>query len=358
MFLVILGMRAVDYIIVGQGLAGSCLALEFLKRKISFLVIDKPQPNTASQVAAGLFNPITGKTMQATWRANEIFSLLPAFYEQAEKETGKTFLHKLPIYRPFLAEGEQAKWQKNPHEFVSSVATQSQHSDFVYDNLGGLMLNNCGFLDAAGFLVALRQILAKHNVLREEEFAFEAFDSEATVYKTTRAQAVIFCDGVAANHNPFFRWVPIRKLKGEILRIKISLPTDIIFNRGVFAVPTQERDVFLVGSTYAHDASLGNTEAGVTEILSKARALFKNDFNVVSKHWGHRPTSPDRRPILGTHPIYKNLLFFNGLGTKGVSLAPFFAVQMVNYLEGKTQLESAVNIERFYSLYFQNQGEG
>ena len=48
-----------DYLIVGQGLAGSCMALQLLKRGKKILVIDQPHTNSSSMVAAGMFNPGT-----------------------------------------------------------------------------------------------------------------------------------------------------------------------------------------------------------------------------------------------------------------------------------------------------------
>jgi glycine oxidase len=349
-------VQKIDYLIIGQGLAGSCLALEFLKRGFSFLMIDKVQPNSASRVAAGLFNPITGKTMEATWRAKEIFSSLPALYLKAEELTGQKFLHQLPIYRPFLSTDEHKKWKQNPNEFVKTVYTDSQYSEYIRDVHGGLELNHCGFLDAGSFLSAVRQLLRKKQCLIEEDFLFDEYDPESDSYQNLKIKKVIFCDGVAANHNPFLKWLPIRKLKGETLRLETELPRNIVFNRGVFAVPMPEESRFLIGSTYSHDTQPGNTETGLAELANKARALFKNDFIILDKNWGHRPTTPDRRPILGRHPTHQNVYIFNGLGTKGVSLAPFFALHFANWLEGKTELDSAVNIQRFYSLFYKVSG--
>jgi glycine oxidase len=346
-------VQSIDFLIVGQGIAGSCLALEFLKRGISFLVIDKTYPNSASRVAAGLFNPITGKTMESTWRAAELFPHLIKFYQHAEHLTEKQFLRQLPIYRPFLSDDEQIRWQKSKHEFVAAAHMQSQHSDFVNDSFGGLELNHSGFLNTQVFLSAVRQLLQSDNRLMDEEFLFDGLHLEKKQYRNLLFNQLIFCDGVAANQNPFFNWLPIKKLKGETLTIKIELPQDVVFNRGVFAVPTADSNLFLIGSTYSHDIEPGNTEKGVTELVTKAKTLFKKDFKLLSKNWGFRPTSPDRRPIIGRHAEYKNLLAFNGLGTKGVSLAPFFAVQLVDHLLGLSELEPATNIERFYSLYFQ-----
>ena len=53
--------RHVDYIIVGQGLAGSAVAVQLLRAGKKIVVFDRPESNKASHVAAGLFNPITGK---------------------------------------------------------------------------------------------------------------------------------------------------------------------------------------------------------------------------------------------------------------------------------------------------------
>ena len=49
----------VDYLIIGQGLAGSLLAWELIQRRCSVVVVDNGNEN-ASQIAAGLINPITG----------------------------------------------------------------------------------------------------------------------------------------------------------------------------------------------------------------------------------------------------------------------------------------------------------
>lgn len=316
-------------------------------------MIDKINPNSASRVAAGLFNPITGKTMEATWRANEFFPFLPEFYGFAEEVTGEKFLHQLPIYRPFLSADESRKWKQTPHAFITSAHTQSQYGAFIHDDFGGLELNHSGFLDTNTFLSAVRRLLLRKNCLLEEDFDFNALNVNSGSYKNYQYGQVIFCDGAAVNQNPFFAWLPIRKLKGETIQVETDLPQNIIFNRGVFAVPMTDKNTFLVGSTYSHDALPGNTEAGMAELSKKAQILLKTKFSIKSTNWGHRPTTPDRRPVLGAHPEHKNLHVFNGLGTKGVSLAPFFAVQLADHLMGKRELEPAVNIERFYSLYFQ-----
>ena len=50
--------RQVDFIIVGQGIAGTLLAHDLLEKGHSVYIIDKPMIASASKVAAGLINPV------------------------------------------------------------------------------------------------------------------------------------------------------------------------------------------------------------------------------------------------------------------------------------------------------------
>ena len=56
-------MNLLDYIVVGQGIAGSCLAYELLQRNKKIVLIDESWKDSACLVAAGVINPITGKRL-------------------------------------------------------------------------------------------------------------------------------------------------------------------------------------------------------------------------------------------------------------------------------------------------------
>ena len=60
-----------DYIIVGQGLAGTHLGFELESRGKSIRIIDNNFKNSSSKVAGGMFNPITGRNMVKTWKADD-----------------------------------------------------------------------------------------------------------------------------------------------------------------------------------------------------------------------------------------------------------------------------------------------
>ena len=107
-----------------------------------------------------------------------------------------------------------------------------------------------------------------------------------------------------------------------------------------------------VGSTYNfHDNEPVVTESSRKELEEKVNAITQFPYAVISQHWGIRPTTPDRRPILGEHPAMKSVFVLNGLGTKGVSLAPYFSEVLIRLTENRQSLNKEVDIERYKSVY-------
>jgi glycine/D-amino acid oxidase-like deaminating enzyme len=67
---------------------------------------------------------------------------------------------------------------------------------------------------------------------------------------------------------------------------------------------------------------------------------------VVDHQAGVRPVIDAGYPALGRHPAYPQLAYFNGLGSKGSLLAPFFADQLVACLLGEREPDPEVNVMR------------
>jgi glycine oxidase len=342
----------VDYIIVGQGLAGSATAVQLLRLKQKIAVFDEPSMNNSSRIAAGLFNPITGKKMSKTWLADKIFPYLHEFYSSVERESGEHFFHPTPLYRPFLSIEEQNEWMARAGDpllspYIEKIQLE-KWIDGVNDPYGGLLLKQCGFLDTRKFIHAVSILITRDGTLCREVFSADDLEinPDGFSYGSLRARRVILCSGV--HTNKFFDWIPIRPLKGETLSIKSDLPRENVINRGVYMVPDEESGTWRVGSTYNfHDQTPVATSAGREELESKIYGLIDRKFEVVDHQWGFRPTTPDRRPILGSHPEHKNLILFNGLGTKGVSLAPYFSEVLVHSLEKEGSIHKEVDIDRF-----------
>ena len=153
-----------DFIVVGQGLAGTCLASELQDRGKTVLVFDSPKLPSSSMVAGGLFNPITGRNMVLTWKANKLFTFLQSFYKNLENRLGERFIFNLPLYRPFASNEELNGWQGKSTEdryapFFEFISSKPYHPDFVKNDLGGIMLGQTGYLNTKSLLENFRSLL-------------------------------------------------------------------------------------------------------------------------------------------------------------------------------------------------------
>ncbi len=308
-------------------------------------------------VAAGMFNPFASKSLIKTWLASDVFAYLHQFYPKAEEALKAKFFFQQLIYRPFMTIHEQNSWiaqtaDEDVQAFVEATHTKPAYAHQVYDPLGGIVVKKGGYLLTGSFLDAVRQwLIASHSFCAEHFDVMHLTDNEADVnYRGIRAGKVIFCTGVPL-HDPM-RWLPVIKLKGETLTVGLQDPPELIYNRGVYAVATQTPGAFKVGSTYqlkniVNGISLG----GQQELEMKFRQLFRSGYTILGQDWGLRPTTVDRKPVLGFWPGKENRIIFNGLGTKGVSLAPYFALVLADWLTNSREMMPETNINRFKALY-------
>jgi len=165
---------------------------------------------------------------------------------------------------------------------------------------------------------------------------------------------VIFCEGPLGNQsNPYFSWLPYNPVKGQLLEIELDdYPIRNIVNQGIFILPYRE-NACRVGATYTwHDLDWQTTEDGKQFLEEKLKALLTVPYRIVNQWAGIRPATRDRRPLIGLHPEHPAVGIFNGLGAKGVSLAPYFADEFAAFLGGGKDLDPEVNISRCFSLYY------
>lgn len=347
----------VDYIIVGQGLAGSAVAIQLLKLGKRILVIDQTQHNTSSRIAAGLFNPITGRRVVKTWMADILFPYLHRHYQHVEALSGERFFYPMRLYRPFGAIAEQNEWMGRSEDsefspYIDEIFTKSVYPD-ISDDYGGLKLNQCGYVNTRAYIGAVRRLVEENGFFLAEEADLETLyiESDGVHYKNFEARQIVICTGT--HTFPWFDWVPIRPLKGETLCIESSYNEELIINRGVYMVPGNRKGEWRIGATYdLHGIKPGITELARVELTEKMKELVTFPFNIVGQDWGFRPTTKDRRPILGRHPALKRLYIFNGMGTKGVSLTPFLAEMLTRFIENGDPINKEVDLERYKLLYW------
>jgi glycine/D-amino acid oxidase-like deaminating enzyme len=347
--------RNIDFLIVGQGLAGSALAMKCCERRYKILVFDDPSQNHSSRVAAGLFNPVTGKYMTKTWLADLIFPTLFEYYTAVEGLTRRRFFNPIPIYRPFAGIEEQNEWMGRSaaasyDAFVSNISQAPAFKGKINEPFGGVTLKQSGYLDTRAYLEAVRTYLEDRGAYRAQKFDGEKLEvrDDWVQYGDISAKKIIFCQGVQNATNRWFNTCPVEPLKGEMIQVQCALPMDVIFNRGVFMVPGPNSSDWRVGATYnREDHEPQVTASARDELTRKLDDLVRVPFSVTGQYWGVRPTTPDRRPVIGSHPNLRSMVIFNGLGTKGVSLAPYFSEILIRWLEGRGAIGKEADISRF-----------
>jgi glycine/D-amino acid oxidase-like deaminating enzyme len=343
-----------DFIIIGQGLAGTCLASELLERGKTVLVFDSPKLPSSSMVAGGLFNPISGRNMVLTWKANILFPFLQRFYKNLENKLGERFIYNLPLYRPFATNEELNGWQGKSTEdryapFFEFISSEPYHPDYVKNDLGGIMLGQTGYLNTKVLLENFRLLLKGKEIIVEEEFFPDKinFNAKSVVYKEYLASKIILCDGPTGFGNQLLDNIRFHPLKGEVLHLNINYSSNFILNRNGFILPRDGN--YVAGSNYDLTGTDWQTTTDARdEIKGKIDKILNIDYEIVDQKAGLRPTTHDRRPVIGLIPKHPQIGVFNGLGTKGVSLAPYFAHQFADYLINGAEIEQEVHIGRFF----------
>jgi glycine oxidase len=345
----------VDLLIIGQGLAGSAVAMRALARNYLIRVIDQPSENHSSQVAAGLFNPVTGRKKVKTWLADDLFPELHRYYQGIEALAAKRFFYPAPIYRPFTGVEEQNEWMAKSvdpsyRDYIAEIHTGPLYGKKVNDPFGGIRLKQSGYLDTRTYLAAIRMHLEERGLLEKTCFHEQDLQIHGSFvrYQGLTARKIIFCQGAANKSNPWFSYLPINSLKGEFLTVQCHWEKDVILNRGVYMVPDADRMVWRVGATYNRsDQTPEITSWAKTELTGKLEDLIRIPYTITGQQWGFRPITPDRKPIIGAHPEYKSLIIFNGLGTKGVSLAPYFSEVLFRWMENRGMIGKEAAVTRF-----------
>ena len=344
------------FLIVGGGLAGICIARRLWEQGLRFSLVDSGR-NTGSRVAAGIINPLVFRRMTKSWRVDEALPVAVDFYRGLSREWGAEYFEEIPIRRAFAHKQEEDLWIAKQHmpdfsPYMKTLEAADYACDSVKNTFGTGVVLQAGFVRTVPFLEDARKWLKAEGVLVEEAFDHAQLDPETATYKGTEYQQVIFCEGYQAIYNPWFSYLPVQATKGEILTIASKeIPGDELLNRKCFILPVGAQ-TFKLGATYKWDSpNTEITDEGREEIMENARSLTPAAFSIVRQEAGVRPTVPDRRPLVGTHPDFPKLTIFNGLGAKGYMTAPLLSHEFVGYLKKEIFLSTEINIDRYIKLH-------
>lgn len=282
--------------------------------------------------------------------------------------------HLLPAYRQLGNElGINAITQKNMVDFHLTPQMKIAFDERLKDNdsylekpgdesifkkyfnyeFGYGIVNPCYMVNLQEIIPVWRKKLVANNQLLDERFVItELKQTEKEIqYENIKAEKIIFCDGAAAVANPYFKNLPFSLNKGEALIFESTeMPENYLFKKGMLIAPLGNH-LFWIGSNYLWnfpDEHPTEQFRKQTEIILKS--WLKVPFNILDHKAAIRPANIERRPFIGWHPAHDRIGILNGLGTKGCSLAPFFAKQLSENLFHSKPILPEADIKRFSKI--------
>ena len=351
-------MKQYDAIIVGQGLAGTLLHYFLEKAGWDLLVIDEDYERSASKVAAGIINPITGRRYVKSWRIDDLLPTAYQTFEELEQLLNINFAYRRPLIRSLFNHREAEDWMIRTGDpsylpFMREGAQLDELEEITIPVFDYGRVLQSGQINIAKLVSSYRNKLKGQGCLKEEKFNYQdmSIGEGGVAYQEYATKQLLFCEGAKAIHNPFFNYLPFGNAKGEVLIIRLpNHRLEKIFKHRIFIVPL-DNDTYWCGSSYNWNYNDDKpTTAEKSFLLERLNDILKVPFEVVTHLSALRPTVKDRRPFLGQHDQFPALKIFNGLGTKGATLGPYWAKHFAEHLTNKTMIDQDVDIKRYEEL--------
>ena len=346
-----------DTIVVGQGIAGTVLSYSLFNAGQNVLVIDAPHPYSATKAAAGLINPITGRYYTKTWMIEDLLPQAIITYRGLEQLLDCQLWYPSEIYRVLHTVTQVNDWEAKVikdgyQDYCESVSTLGKYQAITAQGEGVALIKQGGRVDLNLLVSQYKQYLIDRSALLEVEFDHQALQvtNQDVTYGEYTAKSIVFAEGVGALGNPYFKNLPLQPAKGEAIHLQLAETTiqDQILKHKQYLVPIGQGTYWSGGGfKWRADDALPTTN-WLESYSTDLDEFIKQDYTLLNHIAGIRPCVKDRKPLIGRHPTFPNLYLFNGMGTKGTSLSPYFAEMLVKYMMADGLILDEVDLKRYY----------
>ncbi|MCK5477740.1 MAG: FAD-binding oxidoreductase [Methylococcales bacterium] len=342
----------IDYLIIGQGLAGSLLAWELLQRNKKVIIVDNSKEN-ASLVAAGLINPVTGMRFVKSTNVDQLLPAAISYYHQLSQHFQQTFYVEKTLLRILRNDKELLACQKrlNQPEYLTYLSEITAASANICLTTGVLKQKQTGYLLTKPLLTTLKEYFISVNAYVNAEVHYQEIElSPVLNWRNIKPQQIIFCEGHHATKNPWFSWLPFQPVKGEIITANATcqIPQNIL-NYGHWFIPLDSRQ-FRTGATFDRE----NLDTSITTKAKKTLLTSLKQIHpgitierIINQQAGIRPTTLDKQPFIGRHPLHPELVMFNGFGAKGSLQIPWYCQCLAANLLNNVPIPDSSNILRY-----------
>ena len=338
-------------LLIGQGIAGTMLAWALQRRDAEVSIADGALPGNASSIAAGIINPVTGKRFVKSWRFDEFFPAAKSGYQLLENELGIKVWSEQSIVRLLATPEEANDWSARCAlpDYAAHLGESDNAriwTDLLKPGFKFGIIRRAARVDFQTLISTFRQEAISGGIFLEKKFDYQEVEQRAGEY-----DAVIFCEGYRGQENPFFSNLPWQLAKGEALVIRFkderANKAGEMLKKTMTLVPLGDGTFWAGGSYQWHFPDLLPSEGEKTFILNHLLEMLAAPFEVVGHVAGIRPTVKDRRPFIGQSQLHSKFFIFNGLGTKGALLAPYWAEHFAEHLLKGMPLDKEVDVRRF-----------
>ena len=316
-----------DVLIIGQGIAGSCLAYFLLQEGIDVQIIASPTKPNASKIAGGLMQRVSGQYLALPKFIQDHFDEAVLFYQSLNKFFNASIITKHTTCR-ILDKSQIKIWQKKRHlQHYQDLVSQSLKPIVVKDTLHtGIDIYDTYSVNTSLLLYLFSKYFYSKHILHDDCITEKALKPSKNVIQINNFQAnyVIFCIGSNVLEWSIFNEFPIVNSKGEIISLSLDHHESRILQYDKWLIPI-DKNLYKFGSTYAIDPTLAPTQSGYQD-LHKSLSLFGYNTNQILRiEAGHRSTFSDYKPSMGF--LYNNnrIGIFSGFSSKGFVAAPALA---------------------------------
>jgi glycine/D-amino acid oxidase-like deaminating enzyme len=347
--------KKIDYLIIGQGLVGTWLSYYAMQAGKSCMVVNDSHTDAASQVASGVINPVTGRRIVQTWMIDTFLPFALKAYSDLGAQLNATIVREAPVVliHPSLQMQESFEYRYENENVYLQKNNASDFEAFMHTPFGTGQIDQTIWIDLNLMIADWRQQLLANQQYIDAKFdiADLQITDEGVTWKSIQAKRIVFSDGIGSIENPYFNMLPFAPNKGEALIVEIKdLPNQAIYKHNLTIVPWKDQ-LFWVGSNYEWDYKDAEPSSAFRTKMEEAlRQLLKIPFTVVDHIVGIRPANQERRPFVGLHPVYPAMGICNGMGTKGCSLAPYFAHQFIEHCETGAPIHPEASLDRFEEI--------
>lgn len=329
-----------DYCIVGQGIAGTLMAWHLLKAGKNVCIIDNFHQGASSALAAGIVNPITGRNYVRSWRIHELLPIAEEVYSEMSRELNAHIYTKINLLRCLYTVEDENNWLARTRDetvahFMLPLADASEFKGKVNEPLAYGELTGTFQVHMKAIICGFKEIWKSEGRYIEEKFDYShlSLHEGSMRYHQMAFNSIIFCEGHQGVFNPFFSDIGMRPSKGEVVFVQIpGQPFKKMYKDGVFIVHHKD-DIYWIGGGYENNPQDDiPTEKAYMKLQEELKRILKIEYRILDHKAAIRPTMSRRRPVILKHTLWPEMYLFNGLGTKGASLGPFFSRQLTQYL--------------------------